>query len=366
MTQVILFLSLGLLVRTSGQVSLCQAAFAAIGATTMGHLTAGFGLPWGVALLLAGLAAVPVGAFIAIPAIRLPGVFLALATFGFGVTMEQMGYPLWLMFGSSSLGQAVNRPSFAQGDIAYYYLVFAFAVLVSLMVMWLVRSRLGRLLRGMADSPVALATHGTSVMVTRVLVFCVSAFLAAISGALFGGVVHTVTSSDFTAFSSLTLLALLVIIPGREPWYAFAAGFSLVIIPSWISTGATVGDWLNVLFGVAAVQVALGFTPRNERLHRVLDRIGRRRPPATASPAQAPPQAPGQPVPACPRPARAGPSRHGDRGQTTRHGRSGGGQRDGRRGERTVPVRPGPSHSGGRRPGPGARHGAVWRACRGQ
>ena len=120
-----------------------------------------------------------VGAFIAIPAIRLPGVFLALATFGFGVTMEQMGYPLWLMFGSSSLGQAVNRPSFAQGDIAYYYLVFAFAVLVSLMVMWLVRSRLGRLLRGMADSPVALATHGTSVMVTRVLVFCVSAFLAA-------------------------------------------------------------------------------------------------------------------------------------------------------------------------------------------
>ena len=298
MTQVILFLSLGLLVRTSGQVSLCQAAFAAIGATTMGHLTAGFGLPWGVALLLAGLTAVPIGAFIAIPAIRLPGVFLALATFGFGVTMQQMGYPLWLMFGSSSLGQAVNRPSFAQGDIAYYYLAFAFAVIVSLMVMWLVRSRLGRLLRGMADSPVALATQGTSVMVTRVLVFCVSAFLAAISGALFGGVVHTVTSSDFAAFSSLTLLALLVIIPGREPWYAFGAGFALVIIPSWISTGATVNDWLNVLFGVAAVQVALGFTPRNERLHRFLDRIGgRRRPPVTVSQPQ---DAQAAPVPAGP------------------------------------------------------------------
>jgi ABC-type branched-subunit amino acid transport system ATPase component/branched-subunit amino acid ABC-type transport system permease component len=286
MTQVILFLSLGLLVRTSGQVSLCQAAFAAIGATTMGHLTAGFGLPWGVALLLAGLAAVPIGAFIAIPAIRLPGVFLALATFGFGVTMQQMGYPLWIMFGSSSLGQAVNRPSFAQGDIAYYYLALAFAVVAGLLVVWLVRSRLGRLLRGMADSPVALATHGTSVVVTRVLVFCVSAFLAAISGALFGGVLHTVTSSDFTAFSSLTLLALLVMIPGREPWYAFGAGFALVVIPSWISTGATVSDWLNVLFGAAAVQVALGFTPRNERLHAVLDRIGGRRRPPVAEPAE--------------------------------------------------------------------------------
>jgi ABC-type branched-subunit amino acid transport system ATPase component/branched-subunit amino acid ABC-type transport system permease component len=287
LSQVVLFLSLGLLVRTSGQVSLCQAVFAAIGATTMGHLTAGFGLPWGAALLLAGLAAVPIGAFIAIPAIRLPGVFLALATFGFGVTMQQMGYPLWIMFGSSSLGQAVNRPSFASGDIAYYYLVLAFAAVAGLLVVWLVRSRLGRLLRGMADSPVALATHGTSVVVTRVLVFCIAAFLAAVSGALFGGVVHTVTSSDFTAFSSLTLLALLVIMPGREPWYAFGAGFALVIIPSWISTGGTVGDWLNVAFGAAAVQVAIGLVPRNERLHRLLDRIGGRR--ASASP---PPNAP--------------------------------------------------------------------------
>ena len=276
LTQVILFLSLGLLVRTSGQVSLCQAAFAAIGATTMGHLTASFGLPWGVALLLAGLAAVPIGAFIAIPAIRLPGVFLALATFGFAVTMQQMGYPLWLMFGSSSLGQAVNRPSFAQGDVAYYYLALAFAVAAGLAVVWLVRSRLGRLLRGMADSPVALATHGTSVVVTRVLVFCIAAFLAAVSGALFGGVVHTVTSSDFTAFGSLTLLALLIIMPGREPWYAFGAGFALVIIPSWISTGAAVGDWLNVLFGASSVLVATGFVARNDRLHRLLDRIGGR------------------------------------------------------------------------------------------
>ena len=284
MTQVILFLSLGLLVRTSGQVSLCQAAFAAIGATTMGHLTAGFGLPWGVALLLAGLAAVPVGAFIAIPAIRLPGVFLALATFGFGVTMEQMGYPLWLMFGSSSLGQAVSRPAFAQGDVAYYYLMVVLAAGAGLLVMWLVRSRLGRLLRGLADSPVALATHGTSVMVTRVLVFCISAFLAAISGAAFGGVVHTVTSTDFASFSSLTFLALLVIMPGREPWYAFGAAFALVVLPSWISTGATVDDWLNVLFGVAAVQVALGFVPRSRRLQALADRIGGRRP-AVAGPA---------------------------------------------------------------------------------
>src|SRR5208282_69018 len=89
------------------------------------------------------------------------------------------------------------------------------------------------------------------------------------------------------------LLALLVIMPGREPWYAFAAGFALVIIPSWISTGGTVGDWLNVLFGAAAVQVAIGLVPRNERLHAFLDRLGgRRRASSTASPSQEPPGAP--------------------------------------------------------------------------
>jgi ABC-type branched-subunit amino acid transport system ATPase component/branched-subunit amino acid ABC-type transport system permease component len=327
LTQVVLFLSLGLLVRTSGQVSLCQAAFAAIGATTMGHLTAGSGLPWGAALLLAGLAAVPIGAFIAIPAIRLPGVFLALATFGFGVTMEQIGYPLWLMFGSSSTGQAVNRPSFAQGDIAYYYLMLAFAVIAGLLVVWLVRSRLGRLLRGMADSPVALATQGTSVVVTRLLVFCVAAFLAGISGALFGGVVHTVTSGDFTSFSSLTLLALLVIMPGREPWYAFAAGFALVVLPSWISTGAAVGDWLNVLFGVAAVQIALGFAPRNDRLHTFLDRIGGRREritipitPTAAAPAVTTGSGrSGEPGPEAPAAVTAGPPREATAGLDLAH-----------------------------------------------
>jgi ABC-type branched-subunit amino acid transport system ATPase component/ABC-type branched-subunit amino acid transport system permease subunit len=287
LTKVILFLSLGLLVRTSGQVSLCQAAFAAIGAVAMGHLTAGLGLPWGVALLLAGLVAVPVGAFIAIPATRLPGVFLALATFGFGVTIQQMGYPLAIMFGSSSLGQTVNRPAFAQSDIAYYYLLLVFAAAAGLLAVWLVRSRLGRLLRGMSDSPLALATHGTSVVTTRVLVFCIAAFLAGCSGALYGGAVHAVTSADFDAFSSLTFLALLAIVPGREPWYGFAAAFSLAVIPSWISGSATVTDWLNVLFGVAAVQIAIGLAPRNERLHRLLDRIGGRRP-ATPGPAPVP------------------------------------------------------------------------------
>lgn len=80
----ILLLSLGLLVRTSGQVSLCHVAFAAVGASTMAHLTSA-GTPWLLALIGSAAVAVPVACLLAIPAVRLSGVFLALATLGFGI-----------------------------------------------------------------------------------------------------------------------------------------------------------------------------------------------------------------------------------------------------------------------------------------
>ena len=66
-----------------------------------------------MALLLAGLVAVPIGAIIAIPAIRLSGVFLALATLGFGILLEQMFYTMSFMFGPTTAGIPVPRPDFS-------------------------------------------------------------------------------------------------------------------------------------------------------------------------------------------------------------------------------------------------------------
>ena len=140
-TFVMIFLALGLLVWTSGQISLCQAAFAAVGATTLSHLTGGVGLPWLPALILAGLAAVPVGALIAIPSIRLSGVYLALATFGFGILMERMAFGTGLMFGGNG-SRSVPRPSFwfvdPGSDRAFYYVVLAIAVATAAFVVVLV------------------------------------------------------------------------------------------------------------------------------------------------------------------------------------------------------------------------------------
>src|SRR6476646_1701976 len=119
----------------SGQVSLCQYAFAGVGAAAMAHLSVGLGLPWALALILAGLITVPVGAIVAIPAIRLSGVFLALATLGFGILIEQMFFPMSFMFGHTSEGVSGRRPDVQLGpvdlssDKGYYFVLLTCLVL---------------------------------------------------------------------------------------------------------------------------------------------------------------------------------------------------------------------------------------------
>jgi ABC-type branched-subunit amino acid transport system ATPase component/branched-subunit amino acid ABC-type transport system permease component len=289
LTSVILFLSLGLLVRTSGQVSLCHISFAAIGAAAFSHFAVDHHWPWLLGLLAAGLIAVPISALLAIPAIRLTGLYLALATFGFGVLLTQMFYTSKWMFGELGLGLSEPRPKLSfidlQGDKNFYYLVLGITVLVTLVVVALNRSRLGRLLRGMADSPVALATNGASVNVTRVLVFCISGFIAAIAGALGGMAVTTATADSYLPLTSLTYLALVMITTGSEPWYAMQAGLGLTVIPSYL-TNANTSNYLQLLFGVCAVLYAL--TPDSARgvprwVRRVLDAAFRRRSAATAA-----------------------------------------------------------------------------------
>jgi len=261
---ILVFASLRLLVVTSGQVSLCHATFAAVGATTFSHLIHGAGVPWFVALVLAGLVAVPVGAIVAIPAIRLSGLFLALATFGFAILVERLVFPMAIMFGRD--GQAVApRPDLGLFDSTtpkgYYYVALVVVVLGVAAIHLVSHSRLGRLLRGMADSPVALETLGTTVNVTRVIVFCVSAFFAAIAGALFASFTGTVGAISFPSFLSLLLVVVLAIAGPGEVLAPVMAAAALHLVPSYINN-ATFNDYLPVLFGLGAINVAVLSNPR--------------------------------------------------------------------------------------------------------
>ncbi|MBL7487541.1 ATP-binding cassette domain-containing protein [Frankia sp. AgB1.9] len=280
LTTVMLFLSLGLLVRTSGQVSLCHVAFTAIGAAAFSHLAVDHHWPWLLALAVTGLVAVPVGALLAIPATRHGGLYLALATLGFGIAVQQLFYTKGFMFGELNLGLSMPRPAVwgLDSDKGFYYVCLILTVLTAVGIIALDRGRLGRLLRGMADSSVALATHGVSVNTTRVLVFCLSAFIAAVSGALAGMAQITVAADNYQPLMSLTYLTLIVVTTGSEPWYALQAAVALTLVPSYITLG-NIGEYITLLTSVTVIVYAL--TPASRRtappwLRDALDRLFRR------------------------------------------------------------------------------------------
>jgi len=285
----VLFMSLGFLVRTSGQTSLCHAGFAAVGAATFGHALDA-GLPWPVALVAAAVVTGVVGTVLALPAIRLSGLYLALATFGFGVLLQKLAYTTFVMFGRDTIN--VHRPELASislsSDRGYYYVVLFVAALSAVVVVGVQRSRLGRLLRAMADSPVALVTFGTSVQLIRILAFSVSAAVAGIAGALLGGLVGSVNGSTFDPFVSLLILAVLAIAGPGTIRSALAGAIGYAVVPAYINN-PHLSDWLTVVFGASALVVALasGFTAGGRFGPRLAGAAERARARATRSPVAA-------------------------------------------------------------------------------
>ena len=278
----IVFMSLGLLVRTAGQVVVCQVTMMAIGAAAFSHLALG-GVPWLVALLLAGLIAVPIGLVLAVPASRLPPVYLALATFGFGVAVQDVFYSASYMFGANGQGLVEPVPDLSWVGISagrgFYYLVLIIAAVAAVMVLALTHGRLGRLLRMAAETPAALQTSGADAGVTRATGFAIAAFLAAIGGALAGVSQGTVIADSYQPLVSLTYVAAIVIVPGGPVLSALLAAAGLILIPAYIP-GFHTATVLQLVFGVSVVVYALlpaqvWTGPR--LIHRAIDGSFRRR-----------------------------------------------------------------------------------------
>jgi ABC-type branched-subunit amino acid transport system ATPase component/branched-subunit amino acid ABC-type transport system permease component len=286
----ILLLSLGLLVRVSGQISLCHLAFAAVGAAAFAHFTDSYHLPWLLALLFAMLVALPVGAIVSIPAIRLSGLFLALATLGFGILLQYLFYSTNLMFGLTTSGIPAPRPDVSifglslASDKGFYYVLLVAAVISTAVIMVIQRSRLGRLLGALADSPLALETQGATTNVIKVLVFCLSAAFASLAGALIAIEFHYAVGANYDPFQSLVYVALVVIAIGGEPWYALLAALGVSIIPGYF-TSNNVTTYLQIFFGVLAAVYVI-FESRTAtvplRVRQFLDRLGGRQPEETA------------------------------------------------------------------------------------
>jgi branched-subunit amino acid ABC-type transport system permease component len=259
----VILLSLGLLLWSSGQISLCQMAFAAIGASTFAHLQHN-GMPWLAALLLAALAAVPAGALVAIPSFRFSGVYLAAATFGFGLLAQNLMYTSDLMFGLDN-SEWIVRPDIpgldTTSDKGYYYVAMVVAGATAGLVLLVRTSRLGRILRALADSPVALEAHAVRTNTIRMAVFCLSAFIAGIGGALIGGATLGAggdPGGPFGYFNSLALVAVLAFCGRRPVLGPVLAAFLFYVVKIYPPFDTEFfREYQGAMFGAAALGVAL-------------------------------------------------------------------------------------------------------------
>jgi len=205
-------LTVVLLTGLSGQVSLMQMSFAGIGAVVIAK--AGADTPWLLGLALAAGAAGILGCLVAIPALRLRGIYLALSTLAFAILMDG------LVFGNSRLlggGETlvVPRPSIAGLDVTtergMFVLAAAAASVFAIIFLAVRRSTLGRLLNAMRDSPTACQMMGVSLARLRLAVFGLSALLAGAAGTLLGALQVRVGALDFLYFRSLTVVLVATI-----------------------------------------------------------------------------------------------------------------------------------------------------------
>ncbi|HKT04126.1 MAG TPA: ABC transporter permease [Rugosimonospora sp.] len=280
----IVMLSLVPLTGYAGYVSLTQLTFVGIGAVTVARL----GSPSPLALLAAAGVSGVVGALVALPALRLRGLYLALSTLAFGLLMDKLVFQASFAFGfNGSLSvPRLALPGLDLGSERAYLVLSALAfVLAGLGVLALRRSRYGRILLAMRDSPAGCATLGLDLRWTRVRLFALSAAIAGFAGGLYGGLRQTVAATDVQLFNSLPLLLLAVVFGVTSVTGAGLGGMTLVALPVVASEFPTLGGLVFLCVGVAAV--GLGRDPNGvaSRLFAIGRLAARGRP----SPALRPP-----------------------------------------------------------------------------
>jgi branched-chain amino acid transport system permease protein len=254
----LILLSLVVLTGFSGQVSLSQYVFVAIGAWAMGKTFGGDSL---AGMVLAGAAAVPIGVIVALPAMRLQGLYLALVTLGFAIVSKDLIFEHPWVFGKGNVdvGRLHLLGTDFSGDKAFFVLCAIVFALVAIGVLWLKRGPFGRRLAAMRDSQAACATLGLDVRRTKLFVFATSAFVAGLAGALFGGLNSTAGSIQFDPINNIVLFLFAVVGGITTVTGALIGGALFALLPVVQSKQP---DLAGLVFaGVAVGAISLGRQP---------------------------------------------------------------------------------------------------------
>lgn len=226
-------IGLCILMGYAGQVSLGQAGFYGIGAYVSSMLSLHTGitplLSIGCAMVVAAFAAV----ILAVPALRLKGHYLAVATLGFGeiiyIILNEWGPGGPSGFGDiprfSLLGHTVESAT------EYFYLVWGFVVLVMFFSINLLNSRPGKALRAMHDSEMACNAMGLNVVALKIKVFVLSAVYASLAGSLYAHYVTFVSPSSFSLFYSILILTMVIVGGITNVWGAIVGSVIITVLP---------------------------------------------------------------------------------------------------------------------------------------
>jgi branched-chain amino acid transport system permease protein len=221
----------------AGQINLAQAAFFGIGAYGVGLGTASFGLPFWTALAIgAGLAALA-GAALGLAALRVGGHYLAMVTISFQ-TMFSLVLINWVTFTHGPDGVPnIGRPEWfgrAFDDGQYLSLSILALCLVSLGVLVLPRTRLGRAMRALRDNELAAGVVGVDTYRTKVIAFALSSLLGGLGGGLFAGGFSYVSPDQFTFGESVVFLTMALLGGVGSPFGAMLGTALLILLPEWL------------------------------------------------------------------------------------------------------------------------------------
>ncbi len=252
----IALLGLNMLTGYNGQISLGHGAFYAIGAYTAAILMDKAGMPYWATIPIAGLVCLVAGFLFGLPALRLEGLYLALATFALGVAMPQiLKYKELEQWTGGVMGVVIAKPEPPQWlpmvlsqDQWLYFFTLGW-VLVLFVAGWnLLRGRVGRAMVAIRDQPIAAQAMGVNTALYKSLTFGVSAFYTGVAGALGAIAIQFVAPDSFNIFLSITLVVGVVIGGLASISGAFYGALFIQFIPNIADQISKAAPW--AIYGV--------------------------------------------------------------------------------------------------------------------
>jgi branched-chain amino acid transport system permease protein len=271
----IAILGLNILTGYTGQISIGNGAFMAIGGYTTAIMSHYHHTNFILTLPLAAAFAFAFGVLVGIPALRFSGVYLALATFALAVSVPQFALKFSKFTGGSNGIQATETYSHLK-----LYVVSWVCAGISFVLAWLLlRGRIGRAFRSIRDSPVAAASSGVSLPIYKTLAFGASAGLAGVAGSLF--VIATngfAQPNEFGVILSLQILIGAAVAGLGSLWGVLAGAAFVGLLPTASADVPLIGSahGQDVVFGLAVILIML-LLPNG--VVGILARLGRRRAP---------------------------------------------------------------------------------------